>query len=229
VGCWTCHGSHALRDVDDPDALVSPTAQPATCGVCHEEPARTYPTDVHGSALAEQRPGGLSTLAILGSDAPPVCTSCHGGHDVLAVEAPEAVTLSVDRCGGCHTDHADRFFGTYHGKATALGSEIVATCDDCHSAHEVFAASEPGSWVHPERVVETCSQCHEHARPAFASYDSHPDPLDRSRNPPLFFSFVFMNTLLFSVLVVFGLHTLLWWVRILIERRREAAEGGSHV
>ena len=32
----------------------------------------------------------------------------------------------------------------------------------------------------------------------FALYDSHPDPWDRERNPPLFYSFIFMNAMLFG-------------------------------
>ena len=64
--------------------------------------------------------------------------------------------------------------------------------------------------------------------PVGESYDSHADPLNPDRNKPLFFSFVFMNTLLFGVLIVFGLHTFLWWVRILLDRRKATAAGGSH-
>jgi hypothetical protein len=231
VSCASCHGGHDLLDIDDPHAWVAPLSQVATCGACHEEAADLHRADAHGSALAEvsgDRPPTLSSLAIAGPDSAPTCTSCHGGHGMLAVADTAAATRAVERCSACHQDYADRYFGTYHGKATALGSHIVATCDDCHSAHEIQPASHPASWVHDDNLVATCGTCHEQARPAFVRYDSHPDPMDRSRNAPLFYAFVFMNTLLFSVLVVFGLHTLLWWVRILIDQRREAAEGGGH-
>lgn len=145
-----------------------------------------------------------------------------------AVGDTTTVTALVDTCATCHGDAADRYFGTYHGKATALGSHIVATCADCHRAHNIFPDTVSASSVHPDRLIETCGECHEESRAGFVAYDSHPDPMDRTRNAPLFYAFVFMNTLLFGVLVVFGLHTLLWWVRIAIDGRRAEAEGGPH-
>lgn len=230
VPCAACHAPHGTRDVDDPASRVAPLAQEATCGSCHEEPATRSHRDVHGAALEEAGPVGAAELELLGGDAPPACTSCHGGHDMATREQDRFEPGMVERCGGCHVSYRESYFGTYHGKATALGSEIVATCDACHGSHEVYPASEPVSAVSEANLVETCRRCHEHARAAFVRYDSHPDPMDRSRNPPLFYSFVFMNTLLVGVLAVFGLHTFLWWVRLLLDRRRgvEHGVGASH-
>jgi hypothetical protein len=131
----------------------------------------------------------------------------------------------VAQCAVCHADYADTYFGTYHGKATAVGSEIVATCDHCHGSHRIFPASDERSWVAEGHLVGTCAQCHENASASFVLYDSHPNPLDRERNAPLYFSFVFMNVVLFGVLVVFGLHTALWWVRLILDDRQRAAGG----
>jgi hypothetical protein len=133
----------------------------------------------------------------------------------------------VAACGACHEPHADTYFGTYHGKATALGSEIVATCNACHGAHTILPADEPASHVSDARVVETCAACHPGADARFALYDSHPDPWNRERNPPLFYSFIFMNVLLFGVVGVFTLHTALWWLRLWLDRRRGAAHGAG--
>jgi hypothetical protein len=130
----------------------------------------------------------------------------------------------VTACGACHEDYARTYFGTYHGKATALGSEIVATCNACHGAHAIQPADSSASHVSNTRVVETCAACHPHADAQFVLYDSHPNPLDRERNAPLFYSFVFMNALLFGVVGVFTLHTALWWLRLWLDRRR----GGTH-
>jgi hypothetical protein len=226
VSCASCHAAHDVHPVEDLRARVAPLAQPETCGACHEEAATAYGGDAHLSALAASTPTGLSTLALQGPEGPPTCSSCHGGHGMLAVDDPVAQTAAVERCSTCHQDYADTYFGTYHGKATALGSHVVATCDDCHSSHEIEPATDSASWVHADNLIATCSTCHEHARPAFVAYDSHPNPMDRGRNAPLFYSFVFMNTLLIGVLVVFGLHTLLWWVRILLDQRAAARSGG---
>lgn len=228
VSCASCHGPHATRSVDGSEAGVAPGLQVETCGACHEDAAAAFPSDGHGQALAAAGLRTIPALDSVGFEAPPTCTTCHGGHGMLAVDDTAAIVLHVEGCASCHADEADRYFGTYHGKATALGSKVVASCDDCHGAHGIFASTETESWVHDDQLVETCGSCHENARPAFVSYDSHPDPLDPDRNRPLFFSFVMMNTLLFGVLIVFGLHTFLWWVRILIDGRRAAAEGGNH-
>lgn len=224
VGCASCHAHHATLDVDDPGAAVAPLSQRVTCGACHEDQRAAAAVDVHGRSLAERTPMSLATLELLAPDGPATCSSCHGSHGMRAVEDPLAHVELQNQCSACHQEFSDRYYGTYHGKATALGSEIVATCADCHSAHEIYPAAEPESWVHADRLVQTCGECHEASRAAFVLYDSHPDPMDRTRNAPLFFSFVFMNTLLIGVLIVFGLHTLLWWIRILIDQRKEGGE-----
>ncbi len=220
VSCAGCHAPHETFGADDARASVAPLAQIETCGACHEDAAAAYPVDAHGAALAKSNPGSLAALTLLGVDGPATCTSCHGTHGMVAVADSASTVLHVDTCASCHRDEADRYFGTYHGKATALGSTVVASCDDCHGAHGIYAASEPASWVHEGSLIETCGECHAYVRPAFVAYDSHPNPMDPSRNKPLFLAFVLMNTLLFGVLIVFGLHTLLWWVRILIDRRK---------
>ncbi len=228
VSCAGCHSPHDTRGVGQATSAIAPMSQAATCGVCHEEAAEAFPLDAHGAALSTSGLRTIPALDSVGYDAAPTCTTCHGGHDMLAVEAPDAIVLHVDGCANCHMVEAERYFGTYHGKATALGSHVVASCDDCHGAHGIYASTSPESWLHEERVIETCATCHEQARPAFVSYDSHPDPMDPDRNGPLFMAFIGMNTLLFGVLIVFGLHTFLWWVRILIDQRRPKADGGHH-
>lgn len=228
VPCASCHVPHATQDVDEPGAAVAPLAQMETCGACHQETAETARVDAHGRALAEEDPRGLATMELMGNDVPPTCTSCHGAHGMRAMADSLVAEELVNQCSECHQDYADRYYGTYHGKATALGSHIVATCSDCHAAHAIYPADEAASSVHPDQLVETCAECHEASRPAFVQYDSHPDPMDRDRNAPLFLSFVFMNTLLIGVLIVFGLHTLLWWVRIWLDHRPGKEEEESH-
>lgn len=225
VSCASCHAPHETRDTDDPAAWTAPSLQSRTCGECHDEEAPLAALDVHGRAVGERGSISLAAAELMGASSPPYCTACHaGGHGMLGGSDPEAVHRRQEACITCHADQAESYFGTYHGKATVLGSEIVASCADCHSAHQVEPDSVSVSSVHADQLVATCGECHEASRAAFVLYDSHPDPLDRSRNAPLFYSFVFMNALLLGVLAVFGLHTLLWWVRIILDGRRE----GSH-
>ena len=84
-----------------------------------------------------------------------------------------------------------------------LGSAIAASCADCHGAHGILPSTDERSRTHQGNLVETCGACHENARPAFVKYDSHPDPFNRARNPWIFASFLFMNSVLIMTLVVF--------------------------
>jgi hypothetical protein len=228
VGCWTCHAPHAVHAKDDPRAFISPLAQSQTCGACHEEAVAAWRTDIHGRAvLSALTTGGVPASLPVPREVP-VCSGCHGGHGIVAVEDPAFTQESTNRCSECHERAAETFYGSYHGRATALGSRVSAACHTCHGSHRVFPDDDPRSTVHEANLIETCGQCHEHARPRFVQYDNHPDPFDRSRNPGIFYAFWFMNGMLASVLGVFGIHTVLWWIRLWIDRRRGVGHGHHH-
>jgi predicted CXXCH cytochrome family protein len=228
VGCWTCHSPHRVHAVDDPDALVAPANQARTCGVCHDTASVNWATDAHGVQVRQALATPGATHALPLSRETPTCTGCHGGHGMIATGDEGFPSFAVERCADCHEHHASTFFGTYHGKATALGSRIAASCSDCHGSHLVFAQDDPRSTVHEANLIQTCAECHPNARPAFVLYDSHPELLNWRRNPILTGSFLFMNSLLVGVLLVFGAHTALWWVRLIIDRRRGIGHGGHH-
>jgi nitrate/TMAO reductase-like tetraheme cytochrome c subunit len=203
-----------VRPVDDPDSWMSPAHQQRTCGACHDSVAVVWRGDVHGNPLRLAASDTAQTV---------ICTSCHLGHRMLTRDDPRFGTESVAACASCH-EHAGRtFFASYHGKATALGSHITATCAQCHGAHDILPDTAPASRVAAARLVDTCKGCHPYARASFVRYDTHPDVFNRARNPWIFYSFWLMNGLLIFVLVVFGAHTLLWWLRILLDQRRAAA------
>ena len=120
----------------------------------------------------------------------------------------------------CHADKALTFRDTFHGKVTSLGFERVATCADCHMAHEILPRTDPASTVAPANLVRTCGECHGSASASFVKYDPHPDPNDYNRSPPLWFVNQFYRWLIGSLAVVFGMHTLLWTVRSSRDRLR---------
>lgn len=222
VGCHSCHSAHEQLTPADQRSRMAAHNQPEFCGACHAEAADAWSSDVHGRALMATQPGDYDPRF---GDGAPTCSTCHGSHPIAGAGERGSTVAAVERCVGCH-EHAGRtFFGTYHGKATALGSVIVATCADCHSAHRIFPASDPRSTVADQNLIATCGSCHPYARPAFVRYDSHPEPFNRARNPYIFYSFWFMNSLLIGTLTVFGLHTLFWWIRIEIDRRRGTVHG----
>jgi hypothetical protein len=222
VGCHSCHSAHEQRPPADPLSRMAGHNQPEFCGACHEAAARAYLGDVHGQALLRIHPDDYDGRYGAG---PPACSTCHGAHPIARAGERGFSVAAVERCVGCHEDAGRTFFGSYHGKATALGSVIVATCVDCHSAHQIYPAADARSTVSEKNLLDTCRACHEYARPAFILYDSHPDPFNRARNPYIFYSFWFMNSLLIGTLTVFGLHTLAWWIRIIVDRRRGIEHG----
>jgi hypothetical protein len=89
----------------------------------------------------------------------------------------------------------------------------------------MLPASDPASKVSKERRVETCRQCHEGASANFAMYDPHANRHNRDRSPLLYYAGKFMDLLLIGVFGFFGLHTLLWFVRSLVEVRARRGRG----
>lgn len=199
--CKTCHGMHDIRRASDPGAKVYRGNVPATCGSCHQGIERQYEEGIHG------------TLFRSGDKRAPVCTDCHTAHHIRQAEV-EAWRLDVTReCGSCHPQSQESFRDTYHGQVTNLGFARIATCSDCHQAHDIFRASDARSTVSAARRAATCQKCHPGTNEKFARYDPHPNPKDRRRDPLLFYTSIFMKWLLVGVMAFFGLHTVLWFPR----------------
>lgn len=148
-----------------------PTAD--ACTRCHlqltpprlSEPARDFPDDIHA-----QR--GFT------------CLDCHGGRapDGSVSRDPSAGFLAKPErkdiptlCGRCHSDA--RFMRDYnpalrvdqvaeyrtsvHGRRLMQDDDPdVATCVDCHPAHDIRPPSDPASTVHPLHVADLCGGCH---------------------------------------------------------------------
>jgi cytochrome b subunit of formate dehydrogenase len=127
------------------------------------------------------------------------CTQCHTDENFVryfyshvttrlhkARDPREVVTM----CATCHADAAfarrhgladvvSSYLETYHGKAVLFGSALAPDCLDCHasrdSVHQMHAATDPRSSIHPENRPLTCNaqDCHRSAGPALASFDVH--------------------------------------------------------
>ena len=199
--CATCHGYHEIRSPrSDPKSTVARTHVPGTCGTCHAKILGEYETSIHGEQLAK------------GNESVPVCSDCHTAHAITAV--PERRRLQIlQQCGSCHDTSLKSYRDTYHGQVSELGFAAVATCADCHTAHEIQPAGDPRSSVGPARRLATCQRCHPGAGPKFAKYDPHANPKDRGRSGLLWFTALFMKYLLIGVFAFYGVHTALWFPR----------------
>jgi len=106
-----------------------------------------------------------------------------------------------------------------HGELTELSYESAAKCSDCHGAHDVVAVADGASKVSLPNRLKTCRQCHPSATPAFADFDPHSDHRDGDRDPLLHAVYLACLAFLFATFGAFGLHSLLWMVRGLVEVR----------
>jgi len=167
--CAVCHGG--VHEIQRPDAFEFRKTVPETCGMCHDGVAKEYLTSVHGQVLQQ---GVRDT---------PVCTDCHGEHDILP---PSDIASQVhpthvrETCARCHGDvrlsrrfdlPGDRiisFDASFHGLAAKAGSQVVANCASCHGYHNILPSSDPKSMVSSRNLPATCGKCHPGAGSRFA-------------------------------------------------------------
>jgi cytochrome b subunit of formate dehydrogenase len=222
VMCADCHTDiHTHKKWDNDKRVVV-----AKCVQCHDRQS-VYRNSIHGKAVAS----GVQDSA--------ACNDCHNLHEIKPLGDPKSHQnreFHTKVCLKCHADEkmmqrnkvltvaVKSYMDSYHGKNYRLGfPEKVAGCADCHTAHEVLPAADPKSSVNPGSIVKTCSKCHSKATPLFTAYYAHGEHNDREKYPILYYTFVFMTSLLFFVFSVFWVHTLLWMFRGFVENREKAA------
>lgn len=157
--CLDCHSGIAELPHDSPLPDVA-------CGNCHGDETATYVR--HGR-------GDVGTTADL-----PTCVSCHGSHDILAstnADSPTHPRHLPQTCGHCHEDvdlakkhdimlkkPVESYEASIHGRATAGGMPLAASCNDCHSsggtAHRILPPGDPESSINHFRIPYTCGKCH---------------------------------------------------------------------
>ncbi len=218
VACTRCHGEHDIQPVPDPATHGIDVGLARRCGQCHAAEARTYWRDVHGTTAAVQ-----ARAAAAPARAAATCVSCHGVHGIRRASDPGWRRDVVGNCSTCHPPYGRSFRDSYHGQATTVGSRAAAKCADCHTAHDVRRASDPLSSVAPANRLATCRKCHTEASGRFAGYLPHANPHDRAANPLLFYVWLFMSSVLFGTMVVWGAHAVVWFARNWFERRRRLA------
>lgn len=178
--CIDCHGSHEIQPPNEPRDRIS-----QTCGTCHEEIKEQYVTSVHGEALiGEQNPDV------------PVCTNCHGVHDIPDPTTAQFRINSPQMCGECHADQAmmakyeistdvfETYVADFHGTTVTLFEQQSpeeesnkAVCYDCHGIHDIRPATDEHSSVIKQNLLATCRDCHPNATENFPdSWTSHFKP-----------------------------------------------------
>ena len=208
--CNDCHRAHKILPADSAGSSVSRDSIATTCGACHRGVVQEFDSSSHGRALLH---GDTTSTGQHG----PVCTDCHSSHEIVRADQQAWQLSVVPECGKCHAELMETYFETYHGKVSRLGF-IAATCADCHTPHNMRPANDTLSSVYMENRVRTCGRCHTSANVNFVKYQPHGNPRNRAKYPLLFFTWLGMTLLLVGTMGFFFLHSLLWFVRVMINR-----------
>ena len=221
--CTDCHGSHNVQPPDEPRSMIS-----TTCGKCHTEIAEKYVSSIHGSAL-------------IGEENPdvPVCTDCHGVHNIQDPRTAQFHVESPDLCASCHADaelmakyglSADvynLYNLSWHGVDASIYkanwptiSHQSAVCTDCHGTHDILPADDPASTVHPDNLLATCQQCHPGVGPNWTGAWSGHNEIDQQKTPFLYYTEVFYTSFTPAVLWISIIYVILQIIRAIVDRVR---------
>jgi hypothetical protein len=168
--CTDCHGFHDVTKPDQPRSKIS-----QACGACHKDVYDQYSQSVHGAALAAN-----------GNPDVPVCTDCHGAHNIQQADTANFRLNSPDMCGKCHSDAAkmskyglpSNVYNTYlqdfHGVTVSLTKQenandwtSAAVCSDCHGVHDIKSTKGGNTAQLKQNVVTSCRKCHPDASTNF--------------------------------------------------------------
>lgn len=142
VACSTCHVKH--DDYPHPAGVPKPV-----CSGCHSSVGQDYARGVHGQEKSH------------GNSAAPDCSTCHGAaHEAVSPKSMAFRKNVPDTCGMCHSDVADQFKASVHGKALAENIVSAPVCTDCHGEHSILRSANAASSVNPNHVRDTCEHCH---------------------------------------------------------------------
>lgn len=184
--CLTCHGNEGftmtLEDgsemslfQDGETFAGSVHGKQLVCTDCHERYEEGHPS---GATFASKRAYAIASYEACKkchfdtyartlesvhyehlrdrSKAVPVCTDCHGVHDI---QDPHSKRAMISRsCGRCHSDVYEQYARSVHGKVLVEDGNLdVPACSDCHTAHSI---------THPKTVKfhlaspQICIGCH---------------------------------------------------------------------
>lgn len=222
--CRDCHGKGEQKAIRY-DLAADPDLINKNCASCHKEEEAQFGHSIHDN---------LNTSALLKEDGKdkkkkPNCNICHDIHNSNPLFNSMTLKQKSDfKCGECHQDKQDRYHDTFHGKAMVLNSPgsapKVAACFDCHGKHNILKVSDMNSTLSPINRVQTCAQCHPNSNENFANFIAHADHTDGENFPLLHGAYIFMTTLVIAVFAFFGLHTLLWSIRLILAKISRPAE-----
>ncbi|MFH1651872.1 MAG: cytochrome c3 family protein [Chloroflexota bacterium] len=148
--CTDCHSSitgfpHLAREIASRREYN--IAQYELCKKCHFDNYTKTLDSIHYTLLSS---GDLET---------PLCTDCHGAHDVTPPSQPRARISQT--CSQCHQEIYQEYIGSVHGTALEENNLDVPVCTDCHQSHTI---ADPRTASFRLESVQLCSNCHSNAQ-----------------------------------------------------------------
>lgn len=210
--CTDCHTAHGVTRPDRPRRAIS-----QSCSTCHTSIYNTYVASVHGKALVEEDNKDV-----------PVCTDCHGIHNIHDPRI-DAYRLDIPNlCARCHTDRVlmekygistkvvQTYLSDFHGVTVSLRQKqspnsrtAEAVCTDCHGVHEISRVESSNSPVMKANLVKTCQKCHSDASANFPSaWLSHYEPSPQ-KAPVVYFVRLFYLGFIPFMIVGLSIHVML--------------------
>lgn len=230
--CTDCHNSHDIEPASNQQSSIAKVNIPNTCGKCHRAEANEFIQSVHGQAVVR----GVSRA--------PVCTDCHGIHDITMPfdqkTATASVAIATESCAKCHegvtltqefgvaSGRVSSYKDSYHGLASQLGSKVVANCASCHGVHNILPSSDPNSMISANRLSQTCGQCHVGASANFTKGKVHlsselisnVDTHDVAARGTRIVRWIYLPLIILTIGGM-ALHNALIWRKKLIAKRRQ--------
>lgn len=145
--CADCHAG--MTEVPHPaiearNARELTVGLQATCRRCHFATYTKTLDSVHAAVMAQ------------GNLAAPVCTDCHGAHDIRRPGQPRSRISQT--CARCHAGVSAAYAESVHGRALIEEANVdVPACTDCHRSHDIADPRRPAALL---QTPELCGSCH---------------------------------------------------------------------
>jgi len=162
--CSDCHGTHDIKATADDAAKTSRANLETTCGACHGDEKLIREGKVPGGNVRAMYHDSIHGQLLHGTgkakDRVPVCTDCHGSHDMRPKKDPESAVSRAnipETCGTCHGKVKKVWAGSKHGKLQSAKVLTAPGCTDCHGTHTIADPKTPKWQV---AVIGECGGCH---------------------------------------------------------------------
>ena len=118
--CLDCHGSpHYIVPVKNPASPVSRENIVETCGNCHGNKSMMAKYGINEDVMGSFEESFHGRKLALGDSRAPVCSSCHGAHDILNTSDPSSPVFGKNKlktCGQCHKGANEKFIPAFTHK-----------------------------------------------------------------------------------------------------------------